>query len=103
MSVAHHSPLILLEKPDPQRHGEEGSPVVAYSVIGWFAAPPQIGSSVIVFRICRCGLWVDGIFVSSPVVALSDRGFHTLNSVYRWQEVRCPTVLADVAVRLSRS
>jgi hypothetical protein len=95
-------PPILLEKLHPETQ-KDGAPVAAYGVIGWFVAPPQIGSSVIVFRICRCGQWVDGVFVSSRVVALTDRGFHTLNSVYRWQEVECPAVLADVAVRLSRS
>ncbi len=59
-----------------------------YSVIGWLLRPPAVGQQVHVLRVARNGVVVPGCFVSTEVTAVPGEGeFHTLNSVYRWEEI----------------
>jgi hypothetical protein len=65
-----------------------GSLPSGYWLVGWLLRVPIIGQQVYVLRITRNGVVVPGCFVSTEVLAVpSEHEFHTVNSVYHWEEI----------------
>jgi hypothetical protein len=60
---------------------------VDYTVEGWLISPPAVGGRVVLFRLVRNGLRRPGVFWSTSVTMVGRGCFHTLNSVYRIEEV----------------
>lgn len=64
---------------------------VGYRIQGWLVTPIVVGESVRILRVSRNGVLAPGIFCSSAVVTCDGARFSTVNSVYRWQIIDCPT------------
>ena len=60
---------------------------VEYWIIGWLLIPPTLGESVLVLRIVRDGIVFPGQFKTSPVMGIRGNEFHTMNSIYRWEQI----------------
>ncbi len=66
--------------------GFESIPV-DYTMEGWLVSPPAVGRRVALIRLVRNGLRRPGVFWSTCVTMVGRGCFHTLNSVYRIEEV----------------
>ena len=65
-----------------------GSLPVEYWLIGWMLQPPVVGEPVRVLRVGRNGISMPGHFITSDVMEVPTAGeFHTMNSVYCWDEI----------------
>lgn len=64
---------------------------VDYRMVGYELGVAQIRKPFRLFRISRNGVHVPGVFVSSPVSAITKDGFVTLNSVYRVRQLPART------------
>lgn len=65
-----------------------GSLPSGYWFVGWLLRAPSVGQPVYVLRVARNGVVVPGCFASTEVVEVpSEREFHTMNSIYRWEEI----------------
>lgn len=60
---------------------------VDYWIIGWLLRPPTVGEVVIVLRIIRNGVVFPGQLTTTPIMAVRGDEFHTMNSIYRWEEI----------------
>lgn len=60
---------------------------VDYTMEGWLVSPPAVGGRVVLIRLVRNGLRRPGVFWSTCVTTVGRGCFHTLNSVYRIEEV----------------
>lgn len=66
---------------------------VDYWLVGWMLQPPVVGEPTRVLRVARNGIVIPGHFITSDVMEVPAVGvFHTMNSVYRWEEIAglCP-------------
>lgn len=73
--------------PAGQFQNKMGSLPVGYTVEGWLVSPPAVGGRVVLLRLVRNGLRRPGVFWSSCVTMVRRTCFHTLNLVYRIEEV----------------
>lgn len=76
-------PSIPMEQFVPGQDNGAVSMPVTYWLEGSLADDIKVDHSVVVNRTSRMGVKIGGYFISSPVVALTDDGFVTHNSVYR--------------------
>lgn len=61
---------------------------VEYWLIGWMLRSPVVGEPMRVLRFARNGIFMPGHFMTSDVMEIPVTGvFHTMNSVYHWDEI----------------
>jgi hypothetical protein len=65
---------------------------VDYTLTGYLLGPVVVGQNAVILRVTRNDVPVLGQFVSTKVVALTDTGFITTNSVYRLEFLPPPDV-----------
>lgn len=64
---------------------------IGYIIQGWLVAPIVAGEPVRILRVSRNGVLAPGYFCSSAVVACDAVRFSTVNSVYRFRIIDCPS------------
>ena len=60
---------------------------IDYWLIGWLVLPPQVGEPLRILRIVRDGIIFPGHFVSTLVMEIYGHEIHTMNSIYRLEEL----------------
>jgi hypothetical protein len=70
--------------------GEDNGAVslpIEYWLEGFINEKPTVGEGLVVSRTSRNGVEVSGIFTTSEITEITDKGFKTLNSVYKLEYI----------------